>query len=217
MSAPFHGYQVAAPGLQTFDDADEAGANMSEYDRTVAVDHATRELPETARGLTDTVREAGVDVARTARDGAADVVRSSRDAGADVAQSVKDEARQVASTAMDQAERVRVGVKQRVRDEADRQHRQVTDRVVQFAQELYTMAGERPDTPAAELVGMLADRSRSFAEYLDQHGPEKVLLELQNFARRRPGTFILAAVAAGFVVGRLGKGMWQNEDESRRS
>ena len=42
-----------------------------------------------------------------------------------------------------------------------------------------------------------------------------VMRELQEFARRRPGTFIVAAVAAGFVVGRLGKGFWQNQHESR--
>ena len=79
------------------------------------------------------------------------------------------------------------------------------------------MAGERPDTPAGELVGMLAARSRTFAAYLDQHGPERVVHELQDFARRRPGTFIVAAVAAGFVVGRLGKGFWQNRHEGSKS
>jgi hypothetical protein len=64
---------------------------------------------------------------------------------------------------------------------------------------------------------MLAARSRSFASYLDQHGPEHVLQELQDFARRRPGTFLVAAVAAGFVVGRLGKGLWQNQPAPPRS
>jgi hypothetical protein len=95
-------------------------------------------------------------------------------------------------------------------------HRLAVDRVGTFAEELDRMARERPDTPAGELVGMLASRSRSFAAYLDQHGPERVLHELQDFARRRPGTFIAAALAAGFVVGRLGKGLWQNENESPR-
>ena len=73
------------------------------------------------------------------------------------------------------------------------------------------MAGQQPQTPAQELVGMLAARSSSFADYLGRHGPEAVLTELQDFARRRPATFIVAAVAAGFVVGRVGKGLWQNE------
>ena len=113
--------------------------------------------------------------------------------------------------AKDQAHEVSGNVKQRVREEIDRQHHSVAERVGAFAQELYAMAGEQPQTPARELVGTLAARSASFADYLNRHGPEAVLNELQDFARRRPATFIVAAVAAGFVVGRVGKGLWQNE------
>jgi gas vesicle protein len=203
---------------------------MPEYeDQAVTVPGARSvALPETGGDVARTGTNAGVDVVPTARDAGSDVVQTARDAGSDLAQTARDagsdlarttkeEARQVAHTAADQADRVRVGVRQRMREEVDRQHRQVTDRVGAFAQELATMAAERPDTPASELVGMLAERSRSFADYLDRHGPEKVLYELQNFARRRPGTFIVAAVAAGFVAGRLGKGLWQNEHEGHSS
>jgi hypothetical protein len=45
------------------------------------------------------------------------------------------------------------------------------------------------------------------ADYLDRNGPEGVLREVQDFARRRPGAFLATALAAGFVVGRLGKGV----------
>ncbi len=148
-----------------------------------------------------------VAVAHSARD----VVETARDAGADLAHTAADEAKHVVREATDQAHQVSSDVKQRVREEIDRQHRSVTERVGAFAEELYTMAGERPQTPGRELVNVLAARSSSFADYLERHGPEAVLDELQDFARRRPATFIVAAVAAGFVVGRLGKGLWQNE------
>jgi hypothetical protein len=36
-----------------------------------------------------------------------------------------------------------------------------------------------------------------------------VLQQVQDFARRRPGAFLATALAAGFVVGRLGKGVVQ--------
>jgi hypothetical protein len=204
---------------------------MSQTDREVELDQpglavttardARADLAQTAReAATDvarTTRDAATEVARTTRDAAADVARTTRDAAAEVARTAKEETRQVAHTAADEAQEVGRGVRQRLREEVDRQHRQVTDRVGAFAEELYTMARERPDTPAGELVGILATRSRSFAEYLDRHGPERVLHELQDFARRRPGTFIVSAVAAGFVIGRLGKGLWQNPPEDRRS
>jgi len=196
----FHGYTSPHFPDQFYPHADEAGANMSDNeDRAATQQH-------TARELVDTTRAAGADLVQTARDASADLARTARE-----------EARQVAHATAGQADRVRIGVRQRMRDEVDRQHRQVTDRVNTFAQELDAMAAEHPDTPASELVGMLAERSRSFAEYLDRHDPETVLDELQEFARRRPGTFILAAVAAGFVAGRLGKGVWQNQHESTRS
>ena len=140
-------------------------------------------------------------------------LETARDAGTDVASTARDEVRHVADEAVDQAHRVTADVKQRVRDEAERQHGNLTGRVGQFASELYAMAAERPETPARELITLLADRSTAFAEYLDKNGPEKALTELQDFARRRPGTFIVAAVAAGFVVGRLGKGLWQTHRE----
>jgi hypothetical protein len=56
-------------------------------------------------------------------------------------------------------------------------------------------------------VSRIADSGRQFADYLDRHGPEGVLREVQDFARRRPGAFLATALAAGFVVGRLGKGV----------
>jgi vacuolar-type H+-ATPase subunit H len=170
-----------------------------------------------ARDVAEHARDAGVDVARTARDDAAQVMQVARDAGADVARTAKDEAGHVVQEATTQAHRVTDDLRQRARDEVDRQHRSVVDRVGAFAEELATMAGEQPQTPARELVGLLAARSSAFAEYLDQHGPEKVLDELQDFARRRPGTFIVAAVATGFVVGRLSKGLWQNQRGSSPS
>ena len=64
---------------------------------------------------------------------------------------------------------------------------------------------------------MLAARSSAFAEYLGKSGPDAAMNELHDFARRRPGTFLIAAVAAGFVVGRLGKGVWENKREGSSS
>jgi len=69
------------------------------------------------------------------------------------------------------------------------------------------MRGDRSGTPAATVVSRVADGGRQLADYLDQHGPDGVLRDVQDFARRRPGAFLATALAAGFVVGRLGKGV----------
>lgn len=147
-----------------------------------------------------------VDLAHPVRD----TVDTARDAGAEVLQTTRDEAAHVAQEAADQTRRVSSEVKGLLRSQVDRQHHQLAARVGGFADELAAMAGEQPQTPARELVASLAARSSAFAAYLDRHGPDVVLAEVQDFARRRPGTFIAAAVAAGFVAGRLGKGVWQS-------
>ncbi len=158
-------------------------------------------------------QDRAVDVSQPVRE----TVATAREAGAEVVRTAKDEATVVAHEAADQARRVSSDIKGLVRSQVDRQHHQLAARVGEFAQELYTMAGEQPQTPARELVATLAARSSAFAAYLDRHGPDVVLAELQDFARRRPGTFIAAAVAAGFVVGRLGKGVWQSPREDSTS
>ena len=51
----------------------------------------------------------------------------------------------------------------------------------------------------------IADTGRRVADYLDRRGFEGAVGELQDFARRRPGTFLLGAAVAGFLVGRAAK------------
>jgi len=53
----------------------------------------------------------------------------------------------------------------------------------------------------------VAEGGHQVADYLTQHGPEGVLTEVQEFARRRPGAFLATAIVSGFVVGRLGRGV----------
>ena len=184
---------------------------MSTYEDQAA------QVGRSAHEVAHTAREAGADVVHAVKEDATQIADTARAAGADVAHTAKDEATRAAHEAATQARGVTADVKQRVRDELDRQHRGVADRVGAFAEELYTMAGEHPQTPAKELVGMLAKRSSAFAQYLEQRGPEAALAELQDFARRKPGTFLVAAVAAGFVIGRLGKGLWQNQRDGSGS
>ncbi|WIM93529.1 hypothetical protein ACTOB_005509 [Actinoplanes oblitus] len=96
-----------------------------------------------------------------------------------------------------------------LRDKLSEQARAQNDRLVgtirETADHLDEMRGDRSGSPAATVVSRVADGGRQLADYLDHHGPEGVLAEVQDFARRRPGAFLATALAAGFVVGRLGK------------
>jgi len=123
---------------------------------------------------------------------------------------------EVKDTATAQAQRVGAEAKTQVRnvaadvrDKLGEQTRTQNDRLVgsirDTADQLDEMRGDRGDSPAAVVVARLADGGRQVADYLDRNGPEGVLQEVQDFARRRPGAFLATALAAGFVVGRLGK------------
>jgi hypothetical protein len=69
------------------------------------------------------------------------------------------------------------------------------------------MAENRADSPARTVVSRVAQGGHDLADYLARRGPDGVLAEVQEFARRRPGAFLATALVSGFVVGRLGRGV----------
>ena len=64
-----------------------------------------------------------------------------------------------------------------------------------------------------EVARQVADRADSVAGWLGEREPGDLLEEVRSFARRRPGAFLATALAAGFVVGRLGKGVAKAGDK----
>jgi hypothetical protein len=86
-----------------------------------------------------------------------------------------------------------------------------------MADDLDQMRAQRGDSPAAQVVSRVADGGRQVADYLADRGPDGVLGEVQDYARRKPGTFLAAALVAGFVVGRLGKGVLNATDSPNPS
>ncbi|GGQ59592.1 hypothetical protein [Couchioplanes azureus] len=130
---------------------------------------------------------------------------------------------EIKDTAVEQAQRVGAEAKTQmrnvasdVRDRVSTQARDQNDKLVgtlrQAADQLDEMRGERQDSPAAQVVSRIAEGGRQMADYLDRNGPEGVLREVTDFARRRPGAFLATALAAGFVAGRLGKSVMKADD-----
>jgi ElaB/YqjD/DUF883 family membrane-anchored ribosome-binding protein len=128
-------------------------------------------------------------------------------AASDTAAEAKDQGRQVAGEVKHQARNLAADVKSRVGSEARGQNDRIADGIRRFADELDDMIRVRDDSPARGVVTQVSQGGRRVADYLGEHGPEGVLREVQDFARRRPGTFLAVAAAAGFVAGRLGKGV----------
>ncbi|GIE36485.1 hypothetical protein Ait01nite_095300 [Actinoplanes italicus] len=126
-------------------------------------------------------------------------------AAGDVAGTAKEQAQRVATEARTQAQTVASEIRGKLTESAHAQNGRLVGSIRQTADHLDEMRGDRSDSPAAAVVSRIADGGRQFADYLDRNGPDGVLREVEDFARRRPGAFLATALAAGFVVGRLGK------------
>jgi hypothetical protein len=132
----------------------------------------------------------------------------------EVKDTAAEQAQRVGAEAKTQARNVAADVRDRVSEQARTQNDKLVGGIRQTADQLDEMRGDRADSPAATVVSRVADGGRQLADYLDRNGPEGVLREVQDFARRRPGAFLATALAAGFVVGRLGKGVAKADPEA---
>ena len=128
-----------------------------------------------------------------------------------------DEAKSVAGTAQSEAGQVAQEAKSQVHGlldqaagQADDQARTQRDRLVgtlgSLGDDLKGMSAQGGDGLAADLTREVADRVHGLSSHLDGREPRELLDDVRDFARRRPGTFLLGALAAGVVVGRLTRG-----------
>lgn len=166
-------------------------------------------------GGSDDKKEQAKQAAGTAAGEAKQTAGTAKAEAGNVAGVAKDEARNVVEEGKQQA----AGLIDEAMSQVDEQARTQRDRVVQtlrsFGDDLEKMAsGEQPDSGMAQdLARQVADRARDFSSRMDGREPTELLDEVRSFARRRPGTFLLGAVAAGVVAGRLTRGAKKAKDQ----
>jgi hypothetical protein len=146
------------------------------------------------------------------RQAAGQSAQAAGQAAGDVKDTAKEQAQRVGSEARTQVRTVASEVRGKVSERARTQNDRLVSGIREMADHLDDMRGDRADSPATQIVSRVADSGRQVAGYLERNGPEGVLREVQDFARRRPGAFLAAALAAGFVVARLGKGLAKADD-----
>jgi hypothetical protein len=150
-----------------------------------------------AAQLTGTVKEQGAAVTGAAQAGGQRVVSEAATQVGQLSEQVQTQFREVLGRSQEEL--------------AGRASEQTDKAAVQLrgvAAELRALAeGRSDDAPRArDYVGQAANQVESYAGRLDRDGFAGVANDLGGFARRRPGTFLLGAVAAGFVAGRLARG-----------
>ena len=145
----------------------------------------------------------------TSTDRAKGTASTAVDQGKNVAGTAKDEASNVAGTAVREARGV---MDDAVRQVGDQMGDQATTQRDRLSETLRTLgndlekmaAGEGAGSGmAADLVREVSERARSWGSHLQDREPGQLVEETRDFARRRPGTFLVGALAAGVVAGRL--------------
>lgn len=171
----------------------------------------------------ETRHQAAPSTSDVARDQAAAVGRSASEAGSQVAQTAADQARVVASETARQARDLFGEAGGQVRGQASVQQQNAARQLRGLAGELHEMVAKSGQSGlATEVTQQAADRLHRSASWLEQREPADVLDAVRDFARRRPGTFLLGAAVAGLVAGRLTRGITDaarsgNQDQYRQA
>ncbi|MGY4642309.1 hypothetical protein [Cellulomonas sp. URHB0016] len=168
--------------------------------------------PTGATGTTGTTSGPTGASGTSTTDAAKDQARNLKEQTAAAGEHLLDEARSEASAVAQEAQQ-RVGdlwsqARTEVSGQVGGQQNRLAGGLRSFGDQLHQMADAPAEqSVASDVVREVASRVGTLGRWLEDHEPDEVLDEVRRFARRRPGTFLLAAAAAGVVVGRLTRGL----------
>jgi hypothetical protein len=185
---------------------------------TSGVTEGTSGLSAPEAGAVTTGSSSDASTTDVAKDQARSVADDAKQSTSQVAGTAKDQAQEVAAEAKTQARQLFSTVKDEMGGQASTQQQRAAQGLRSLGQELSSMAsGNQQSGIATELAGQASDRVHGVADWLEQREPGDVLQELTSFARRRPGTFLAAAAALGFLGGRVTRGLAAEHSDSSGS
>jgi hypothetical protein len=116
-----------------------------------------------------------------------------------------DQTKVVADDAKRQARRLGQEATAQLRGQVDEQTARVARGLEDVGRQLTTMADKTddPDGQVSSYTRQAGEGVQRLAARLDDGGLDQMLDDVKRFARNRPGVFLLGALGAGFVVGRL--------------
>ncbi|MFJ8649463.1 hypothetical protein ACIRNI_25485 [Streptomyces sp. NPDC093546] len=160
------------------------------------------------QGTSSSGQDRSAAVAKTAQDKASEGAGLVGEKATEVVGTAKEHAAEVAHQATTQARDLMGELRDQLQGQAQSQTHRLAENVRRLADELREMSESgKPDSSASGVVRQIADGGHQVASRLEQRGPDGLISDLQDFARRRPGVFLAGAALAGFVVARAGKGI----------
>ncbi len=133
-------------------------------------------------------------------------------------------AQEVAGQAKEQAQQAAGQARDRVREQVDQRSTQAGEQITSQASDIRTVAEklreEGKDKPA-QLAEQAADRAERVGSYMKDSNADRILGDVEDFARQRPGAVIAGGVALGFAASRFLKASsaerYQQSAAQRRS
>jgi hypothetical protein len=180
--------------------------------------------PATTSGATGTGSPTTTGRAQETKDVALDEARNvgqtAAQAGSQVAATATDQAKEVVQETQRQAKDLLEQGRAQLKDQTVAQQQKAAQGLTSLAQELRSLAdgsSAGAPGPARDLLQQASSSVEQFAGWLQNREPAEILDEVRNFARRKPGMFLLGAAAAGVLAGRLTSGVKAAHSDSASS
>jgi hypothetical protein len=150
-----------------------------------------------------------------AKERAQQAAGTAKQEGAHVADTARNEAQQVVGEAKDKAADLMGEARSQIDQQSKSQLQALATKLEELSGEVDSMVeGSNVQGTVTELARQLSEKTRTLSSRLSEREPKDLLEDVRGFARQRPGTFLLGALAAGVVAGRLTRGAKQAHDSS---
>lgn len=166
--------------------------------------------PATSSPETPATSAAGSDnsTTETAKAEAHKVASQAADSGGHVLETSKSEAGEVVAEAAQNARQLWNQTRGELTPQAGTQQQRVASGLQDLAQQLERMGQNAGQSGlASSLVQQVLERARSTAQWMEQREMGDLVTEAQRYASRKPGTFLAAAAALGFLGARVTRGL----------
>lgn len=143
----------------------------------------------------------------TTSEKAEQVATSAKEQGRNAAAVASDELHTVAAEVSTQARDLVGELRTQVGEQTSTQKQRLSEVLRTFTDELQQMADSGGGSGVAtELVRQIASRAQGLQQQIEQGEPADLLNSGRHYARQRPGAFLLGALAAGVLAGRITRG-----------
>ncbi len=159
-------------------------------------------------GSDGNARQAAAQAVSSAAEQSKQVAETASESAKEVAQTAKEQASQIASEVADQGKNLLHEAKGQLTHQARAQTEQLSEAMRTIGGQAMALADGRANEAGAvgEYTRQAATKLSELANRVEERGFEGVIRDVEDFARRRPGTFLLGAAVAGFAIGRIFRG-----------